>query len=145
MRVGIATDHGGYGLKRELVPKLQAAGHEVVDFGAHAPGSGQDEAARQAGMRIYSNHFLTPETAGSTHYFWCQLRNFAPGDEAVSREITEQFVVAFDEDKAVLEAIEVGRRENHAGEPVHLALDAGSVRMHRTLERLIAAERSAQT
>jgi ribose 5-phosphate isomerase B len=36
MRVGIATDHGGFGLKEELVAQLRAAGHEVVDFGAHA-------------------------------------------------------------------------------------------------------------
>jgi ribose 5-phosphate isomerase B len=36
MRVGIATDHGGFGLKQELVAHLRAAGHEVVDFGAHA-------------------------------------------------------------------------------------------------------------
>ena len=35
MRVGIATDHGGFGLKEELVARLRAAGHEVVDFGAH--------------------------------------------------------------------------------------------------------------
>jgi ribose 5-phosphate isomerase B len=36
MRVGIATDHGGFGLKEELIARLRAAGHEVVDFGAHA-------------------------------------------------------------------------------------------------------------
>lgn len=36
MRVGIATDHGGFGLKEELVAQLRAAGHEVVDFGAHS-------------------------------------------------------------------------------------------------------------
>lgn len=35
MRVGIATDHGGFGLKEELVAQLRAAGHEVEDFGAH--------------------------------------------------------------------------------------------------------------
>jgi ribose 5-phosphate isomerase B len=35
MRIGIATDHGGYGLKEELVAQLRKAGHEVVDFGAH--------------------------------------------------------------------------------------------------------------
>jgi ribose 5-phosphate isomerase B len=35
MRVGIATDHGGFGLKEELVTHLREAGHEVVDFGAH--------------------------------------------------------------------------------------------------------------
>jgi ribose 5-phosphate isomerase B len=35
MRVGIATDHGGFSLKEEMVAQLRAAGHEVVDFGAH--------------------------------------------------------------------------------------------------------------
>ena len=34
MRVGIATDHGGFSLKEDLVAQLRAAGHEVIDFGA---------------------------------------------------------------------------------------------------------------
>jgi len=35
MLVGIATDHGGFILKEELLVQLRAAGHDVVDFGAH--------------------------------------------------------------------------------------------------------------
>lgn len=42
MRVGIATDHGGFGLKEELVSRIRGAGHEVVDFGAHALDPGDD-------------------------------------------------------------------------------------------------------
>ena len=42
MRVGIATDHGGFGLKENLLAQLRAAGHEVVDFGAHGLNSGDD-------------------------------------------------------------------------------------------------------
>ena len=42
MRIGIATDHGGFGLKEELVAQLRAAGHEVVDFGAHHLSEGDD-------------------------------------------------------------------------------------------------------
>jgi ribose 5-phosphate isomerase B len=34
MKVGIATDHGGFSLKEELMARLHAAGHEVTDFGA---------------------------------------------------------------------------------------------------------------
>ena len=34
MRVGIATDHGGFELKEDLAARLRAAGHDVVDFGA---------------------------------------------------------------------------------------------------------------
>jgi ribose 5-phosphate isomerase B len=35
MRVGIATDPGGFNLIEEAVSQFRAAGHEVVDFGAH--------------------------------------------------------------------------------------------------------------
>lgn len=42
MRVGIATDHGGFALKEELVAQLRKAGHEVVDFGADRLNSGDD-------------------------------------------------------------------------------------------------------
>ncbi len=42
MRVGIATDHGGFGLKEELVAQLREAGHEVIDFGAHNLNQGDD-------------------------------------------------------------------------------------------------------
>lgn len=35
MKIGIATDHGGFGLKEELLARLRAGGHEVTDFGAH--------------------------------------------------------------------------------------------------------------
>src|SRR5262245_17086671 len=42
MRIGIATDHGGFPLKEELVSRLRTAGHEVVDFGAHSLSPGDD-------------------------------------------------------------------------------------------------------
>ena len=35
MRIGIATDHGGFSLKEQLLSQLREAGHEIVDFGAH--------------------------------------------------------------------------------------------------------------
>ena len=42
MRMGIATDHGGFALKEELTTKLHSAGHEVADFGAHILSPGDD-------------------------------------------------------------------------------------------------------
>jgi ribose 5-phosphate isomerase B len=35
MRIGIATDHGGFELKEKLATRLREAGHTVADFGAH--------------------------------------------------------------------------------------------------------------
>lgn len=42
MRIGIASDHGGFELKQELLAKIVAAGHEVIDFGAETFNSGDD-------------------------------------------------------------------------------------------------------
>ena len=58
MKLGIATDHGGFALKEELIAKLPAAGHEVTDFGAHALNPGDD-------YPTSSFHWLTP-------FFWAE-------------------------------------------------------------------------
>src|SRR5215467_1198907 len=42
MRIGIAADHGGFGLKQDLRGRLTAAGHDVVDFGANHLEPGDD-------------------------------------------------------------------------------------------------------
>jgi ribose 5-phosphate isomerase B len=42
MRIGIATDHGGFNLKEGLVKQVREAGYEVVDFGAHKLSDGDD-------------------------------------------------------------------------------------------------------
>jgi len=35
MRIGIASDHGGFDLKRKIASSLKHAGFDVVDYGAH--------------------------------------------------------------------------------------------------------------
>ncbi|MDE2238637.1 MAG: RpiB/LacA/LacB family sugar-phosphate isomerase [Rhodospirillales bacterium] len=42
MRVGIATDHGGFPLKAEVAAFLRRKGHEVEDFGAYEMDSADD-------------------------------------------------------------------------------------------------------
>src|SRR5215472_2640309 len=42
MRVGIATDHGGFELKEDLIAQLRTSGHEVINFGAYELSSGDD-------------------------------------------------------------------------------------------------------
>src|SRR5580698_2236655 len=42
MRVGIATDHGGFELKEDLESYLRGLGHVVVDFGAREVNPGDD-------------------------------------------------------------------------------------------------------
>jgi ribose 5-phosphate isomerase B len=42
MRVGIASDHGGFALKEQVADKLRGAGYEIEDFGAHQLEPGDD-------------------------------------------------------------------------------------------------------
>lgn len=42
MRIGLATDHAGFGLKEQLLAHLREAGHDVVDVGAYSLDPGDD-------------------------------------------------------------------------------------------------------
>jgi ribose 5-phosphate isomerase B len=42
MRIAIGADHGGYPLNERVIKELDAAGHEIVDFGTHV-GSRPDD------------------------------------------------------------------------------------------------------
>ena len=42
MRIAIAADHAGYPLNERIINELDAAGHEIVDFGTHV-GSRPDD------------------------------------------------------------------------------------------------------
>ena len=42
MLIGIAADHGGFGLKEDLVAHLRNAGYQVYDFGAFTHNSDDD-------------------------------------------------------------------------------------------------------
>ncbi len=39
MKIAIASDHGGYALKQELLPYLASLGHTLVDMGCSGPES----------------------------------------------------------------------------------------------------------
>ena len=42
MRIGIAADHGGFELKRDLAQRLRTAGYQAVDYGAEELSNGDD-------------------------------------------------------------------------------------------------------
>jgi ribose 5-phosphate isomerase B len=56
MKIGIASDHGGFGLKEELVGRLHKAGHEVTDFGAYdlAPNDDYPDFVTPLGFAVVS-------------------------------------------------------------------------------------------
>jgi ribose 5-phosphate isomerase B len=41
-RIGVAADHGGYGLKEQMAEMLREAGYDVVDYGDAEPKADDD-------------------------------------------------------------------------------------------------------
>lgn len=100
---------------------------------------------RENGVWAYFNHFVTPETANTTHYFWSVSRPFKLDDQDVDRGIEEAVHTAFvGEDVPIIERVELmmGGKTFDEMRPVLLTADAGALRARRVLKQLISDEES---
>lgn len=69
-----------------------------------------------------SYNFMTPVTEGQTRYYWFQLRNIRPEDAALSKMMSEDVPHAFEEDRDVLNAVQIGMASKispHIDLPIH--------------------------
>lgn len=104
-------------------------------------GSGGNQAPHHADAFLMDSYnFLTPVNTKQTRYFWFQLRNFAPDDEQVSRAFSEDVKSAFEEDRLILNAVQIGM-DNMITPNVDLKNDYSSFRFRRTLGKKIEEER----
>lgn len=87
-----------------------------------------------------SYNFMTPVTEKTTRYYWFQLRNIRPGDEALSKMMSEDVRTAFEEDRAVLNEVQVGMDEKTSPH-IDLPIDGGQLRFRRQLQAMINEER----
>jgi vanillate O-demethylase monooxygenase subunit len=104
---------------------------------ARAPVGGPD-----IGLQFFTCHFIAPVDRHSCIDYWLSLKNF-PTDEKTTLQIADGLRGAFDEDKAILEAIEEAEQVPRAWTPVTIAIDAAPRRMRQMVERRIAAEACA--
>lgn len=81
-----------------------APGILSMDAGSAPVGTGAYEGRRDHAVRFRHLSLLTPETTGTTHYFFVQLRNFALDDAAMDDIVHAQMTRAFGEDKAMIES-----------------------------------------
>ena len=89
-----------------------------------------------------SYNFMTPIDKDNTRYFWFQHRNTDPHDKDISEKMNAGAVIAFEEDRAVLEDVHLGM-ENPATPNIDLGLDAGAKQFRRMLSRKIEKEQSS--
>ena len=121
---------------RFFVPNIS-----LVDMGAIDAGSDRTEGHRDARYRTFSYAALTPETDRTTHYFWLVIRNFAIGDDSVSKEMSAVYSATFEEDRELLREIQILQDEGEV-RPLRLAIDVATTRLRRQLDKRISAEAS---
>ena len=91
-----------------------------------------------------SYNFITPVDADRSLYFWFQHRNSDPDNQATSDAMFDGAVMAFNEDKEVLEQVHAGMK-NRRSPYLNLGLDAGAMRFRNKIDRLIAREEAGDT
>ncbi|MGB3289439.1 MAG: aromatic ring-hydroxylating dioxygenase subunit alpha [Burkholderiaceae bacterium] len=121
--------------------EVRVPSHALIKAIFAPAGSGTDSEPFHPDVFLMDSYnFLTPVDESTTRYYWFQLRNFSPDDEAVSRQFAEDVRHAFSEDRAVLEAVHAGMARSPS--KMNLPLDAGPLRFRQKLQALIAAEQA---
>jgi vanillate O-demethylase monooxygenase subunit len=105
-------------------------------------------AAIQSDLEIITRnaHLVTPETPRSSHYFYCNSRNYRVDDEDYNSAISAGLDYAFrHEDKPMLEAqqLRVGDADLLDCSPALMRIDNASTRARRIYRRLVDAEQKA--
>ena len=112
----------------------------VIDFGSADSALALDEDDRNKGVRIFALHFITPVNADYSIDRWMHLRNVQLGDDAVSDKMDSMFKVAFNEDKEILEAIQLEEKRPQRRRPMRIAIDKGPTVYRKRIRELVEAE-----
>lgn len=118
----------------------------AINKSIYAPArtGGSDDGLPPEAFVNYSYNFMTPVDSDHSLYFWFQHRNQRPEDAEMSAAMFAGATMAFNEDKAVLEAVHRGMKA--ARTPyINLGLDAAAMRFRRMVERRIEAEAATVT
>ena len=131
-----------------LCDRLQ---HYEVRYPSHAlikavfvpSGAGGPDAERHESAFIMDSYnFLTPIDTEHTRYFWFQMRNVFPNDAEISRLMAEGVRNAFEEDRAILNAVQQSFAQTHTPN-IDIAIDAAPLRFRRRMQQLIVAQESS--
>lgn len=110
----------------------------LLRVGATAVGKPQED-----GIDTMNAHIMTPETETTTHYFYCNSRNYRTDDPEYNAGMAAGLRVAFEtEDKPMIEAQQraLGETDLFERKPALLGIDNGSTRARRIYRRLVEAE-----
>lgn len=100
---------------------------------------GQESELNDKAYVMVSYNFMTPIDENMTTYYWLQHYNNDPHDTVIAKQLNDGAVIAFNEDREILEAVHMGMK-NTTTPKLDLALDAGSLRYRKILDGAIAKE-----
>ena len=115
----------------------------VVDFGAADTGTGAVEGKRDDCVQFYACHFLAPVDQSHSIDYWLHVKNFTPESDDVNEQLSAQFRLAFDEDKVILEAIQVAEDKYCDRRQIRLGIDQAPMRMRKMVDDMIKQEQHA--
>ena len=112
-------------------------------------GGGPQGGAREDAHTSPGAHIFTPETEGTTHYFYSTAfpRAMGPIAEQLAEELVKTISGPFEtEDKPMIEAVarNMAGRNFWSLRPVLLPGDAAAIRARRLLDQMIRREQSGQ-
>ena len=106
-----------------------------------APAGAGAEKGNLAGAKQYRNcQFFTPESRGTTHFFWNYLHNYDVHDPNIALSLHDSMVEGFLEDKAIIEDQQKMLDADPAFRMMAIASDAPLAHFRRIMDKLIAAE-----
>lgn len=112
-----------------------------MDSGFAPAGTGALEGKRvPESLQFHSVQALTPETDRTTHYFWSYPHNFALDRPEVTDMLANAIAVAFEEDRAVIEAQQRVIDRSPGAKMIAIAADAGGMQVRFMIDALLAAE-----
>lgn len=113
-----------------------------LDVGCATAGTGAASGDRSRGISIWSSHIITPETAETSHYMYCYVRNFALNDPEMSRLLHEGASAAYAEDADILEALQFNRANGSLDGLIDINSDGPQLQARRMIDAMIKAERA---
>lgn len=112
-----------------------------MDAGSAPAGSGAPDGQRAPNaLQFRHTSVQTPETASTTHYFFCQAHNFGLDRPELTEAIYADVVKAFGEDRAIIEAQQRILDLDPGFRPAATIHDKGLNQARFLLQRRLAAE-----
>ena len=115
-----------------------------MDAGSAPVGTGAAEGHRVAeALQFRHTSIQTPETETTSHYWFCQARDFALDNEQMTQDIFLGVVQAFEEDRVMIEAQQKIISQVPERPMLPIGADAGMNQARWLIDRQLKAEQSA--